>query len=127
MNDEYIKQLEETIENLKRRLESELLGKEIIVKVLEDNVVDDIHHKSIERGQIVVGYIVFAKIVKRDDGWCGYVLNGDGSEGYKYMKFAMKCETFEDVCKKCLKSLALDEPCAVKIYANTGTIVTIGE
>lgn len=121
MSDDYIKQLEDTIERLKKRLESELLGKAVVDKALNSESLKammngDDYDSFVERGQILVGCVVFAKIIKKKDGWCGYVLDADGEDGYKYIKFAMKCKTFEEASEKCMKALALDEPAALRIY-----------
>ena len=113
MSAEYIKDLEETIERLKKRLESNLSGLAVVDKATDPKTRNTIW------GQILVGCVVFAKIVKRKDGWCGYVLdaNTEGEEGYKYVKFAIKCDTFEIATEKCMKALALDNPSALRIYA----------
>lgn len=124
MSEDYIKQLEDTIERLKKRLESDLLGKAVVnrltspqgIAVIASSGIDTADD-VIEGGQILVGCVVFAKIKKKKDGWCGYVLDADGEDGYKYTKFAMKCKTFEEASEKCMKALAIDEPTALRIYS----------
>ena len=123
MSDDYIKQLEDTIERLKKRLESDLLGKAVINRITPSQgmpiVAEGIScgDDAIDAGQILVGCIVFAKIFKNKDGWRGYVLNANGENGYNYIKFAIKCKTFEEACQKCMNALALDVPSAIKIYS----------
>jgi hypothetical protein len=117
--DDYVRQLEDTVERLKTRLESELLGKAVISRQITPEIAasGNLSDENINGGSIIVGCIVFAKIIKKKDGWCGYVLEADGEEGYKYIKYAMKCETFEQTCQKCVKALALDIETAMRIYA----------
>ena len=121
--DDYVRQLEDTVERLKTRLESELLGKAVISRQItpenaaEGNLSDD----KIDCGSIIVGCVVFAKIKKKKDGWYGYVLEAEGDEGYRYIKFAMKCKTFDETCQKCIKALALDIETAMRIYAVVGS------
>jgi hypothetical protein len=120
--DDYIQQLEDTIERLKTRLESELLGKAVISRQITPEMAasGNITDETIDSGSIIVGCVVFANIKKKKDGWYGYVLESDGDEGYKYIKFAMKCKTFDETCQKCIKALALDIETAMKIYSVVG-------
>jgi hypothetical protein len=120
--DDYVRQLEDTIERLKTRLESELLGKAVISRQITPEIAasGNITDETIDSGSIIVGCVVFAKIKKKKDGWYGYVLESDGDEGYKYIKFAMKCKTYDETCQKCIKALALDTETAMKIYSVVG-------
>jgi len=120
---DYIQQLEDTIERLKTRLESELLGKAVISRQISPEMAasGDISDDKIDYGTILVGCVVFAKIEKKKDGWYGYVLDANGEEGYKYIKLAMKCKSFDETCQKCIKALALDTESARRIYAVVGS------
>jgi hypothetical protein len=133
MNIDYVKQLEETVDCLKRRLESELMGKAVIDRTLNISEMECARNTGVkgvarpedfakftQGGRILVGCIVFAKIVKRKDGWYGYVLTATGETGYKYSKFVMRSPTFDDACERCMKALALDEPTSLKIYSIVG-------
>jgi hypothetical protein len=125
MSEEYIKQLEDTVERLKTRLESELMGKAVIAKSLSTKGLQAMQNGEdydalVEGGQIVVGCVVFAKIQKRKDDWCGYVLESNGENEYRYVKFVTKCKSFDEASEKCIKALAIDTPTSTKIYSIIG-------
>ncbi len=121
--DDYIRQLEDTIERLKTRLESELMGKAVINRQITPEIAasGNITDETIDSGSIIVGCVVFAKIQKEKSGWYGYVLEADGEEGYKYIKFALRCKSFNETVQKCMKALALDIETAMKIYSVVGS------
>lgn len=122
---EYIKQLEDALERAQTRLESELMGKAVINRVMTSDTIAKLEpdkDSDILGGSVLVGGVVFAKIMKEKSGWAGYILEwNDKRHAYTHQKYVIGKQTFDDTVKKCIRMMALDTETATKIYTVVGS------